>query len=76
MEHKRQNSSTNNEKLKSKGVMNAIVGVFVALQNEVNGIGRGGKEEDLHDSVVKSKSRVPWLCEEKVDVAGRKYNHV
>lgn len=76
VKHEGQNGSTDNEKLESKGVMNAIVGVFVALLNEIDGISRGGDEEDLHDGVVEGESRVPRLGEKKVEIAGRKDDHV
>lgn len=76
MEDEGHDGSADDEKLDSKGVMNAIIGMFVALQNEVDGEGRGGEEEDLHDGVVKREGRVPRLGEEEIKVACGEDYHV
>lgn len=69
-------SCTSHEKLNTKSIINAIVSVLVADVNEINGVGRRGEEENLHDGVVEGKSGMPWLGEKKIEITSGEDDHV
>lgn len=51
------------QKRNAEGVVHVIVGVFVAILDEVDSIGGGGEEEYFHDGVVEGEGGVPRLGE-------------
>lgn len=62
--------------LNTESIVDLVICVLVTLLHEINGVCRRGEEEDLHDGVVKRESRVPGLCEEKIEIAGAEDNHI
>lgn len=76
MEDECGDSSCGDEELDAESVVDTIVCVLVAVVDEMDGVGRRGEEEDLHNCVVESKCGVPGFGEEKVEVACAEYYHV
>lgn len=64
------------KELDTEGIVYAIVRVLVTFVDEVNGVGRRGEKENLHDGVVESEGRVPGFSKEEIEISSGEDNHV
>lgn len=76
MEDKSEHCGPNDKELDAESVMHPVIRVLVAFDNEVYRERRRGQEEDFHNGVIERQRRMPWLREEKIQVARRKHCHV
>lgn len=76
MEDKGEDSGAGDEVLDTERVVDLVVGVLVALLDEIDCVGGGGKKENLHDCVVEGERGMPGLGEEEVEITGAEDDHV